>query len=263
MLRVKWLKEIMEEQAPKNLALEYDNVGLLVGDTEKEISKVLVALDLTEAVCDEAIALGASAVVTHHPIIFRAIKKITTEDTLGRRLIKLIKNDIAVYASHTNLDIASGGTNDVLFEKLELCNKKNLEKNELSLGRIGDCNPISLEEFAQKTKKSLGLQAVAVSGDLSRTIKTVGICTGSGSDVKLFASAKSGGCDVFVTGDITYHDAQAALEMGLALIDATHYGTEVIVVETLKNYIQAKANETGNNLEVVASGVNGQVSIIL
>src|SRR5689334_11051717 len=121
--------EALERLAPSSLALEWDNVGLLVGESNRAVNKALIALDATDQVVEEAVTKGADLIITHHPVIFHPVKRVTDQTVLGRRLLKLIKNNISVYSAHTNLDIANGGVNDVLFELLGLRDKEPMEQN--------------------------------------------------------------------------------------------------------------------------------------
>lgn len=254
LLKCGWVTEVMEGYAPPELALEYDNVGLLLGSKDGSLNKLLIALDLDDAVADEAVALGADMVLTHHPIIFKAIKRITDEDSLGRRIIKLLRHNITVYAAHTNLDMAEGGTNDVLAALLGLENLAPLDAERREPGRIGALpRGNTLGGLADLVKERLELPAVGVTGDMSRPVRRVGLCTGAGSGPGLIAVAKARGCDVYITGDVTYHNAQAAAELDIALIDATHYGSEVIIVKTLKNLLEERAAEAGAELKVLES----------
>ncbi|MGL4790591.1 MAG: Nif3-like dinuclear metal center hexameric protein [Anaerotignaceae bacterium] len=250
-MKCKELVEKFEDLAPKSLAQQWDNVGLLVGDSEQEIKKVLVALDATEEVIQEAKALGADAIVTHHPLLFSAIKKITTKTPTGNKIIELVKNNICHIALHTNLDIATGGTNDKLSQIIGLTNIQPL--NESALGRIGELETeITLEEFAKNFKGKLEMDTIRVVGELNKPIKKIGLCTGSGVD--FMADAKEKGADLYITGDLRYHESQKALDMGIALIDATHYASENIIVPTIGNFI-----ESNTDLQVVLSQVDGQV----
>ncbi len=249
------LKEIiaaMERLAPENTAQAWDNVGLLVGERERrDIKTILVALDVTDAVITEAIGLNADLIIAHHPLIFKPVKCITDDTALGRRIINLIYNNIAVYAAHTNLDLADGGTNDILFELLGLT-----EKGRLELGLSGRLSEgVTLSALTRYVKERLGVSQIKYSGDPDAVITRVGICGGSGSGLDYFAEAVSAGCEAYITGDIKFHDAQAALDMGLCLIDVSHYDSEVFVVKRLAEYLGG----VFPNIKVTVSGVDGQV----
>ncbi len=256
---------IMEEYANPALKEDWDNVGLLVGEYSASVNKVLIALDAVEQVVDEAIQIGANMIITHHPIIFKPVKNINDESHLGKKLLKLIKNNICVYCSHTNLDIALGGTNDTLFDRLDLINKETLKKSindsfEYGLGRVGELQKeMTLENFAGFIKEKICANFVNYIGDSTKPIKKVGICTGSSASIDFFMEAKNKGCDVYITGDITYHIAQIALEMDLCLIDATHYYSEDIVTKILENHLKEQLNKKGFLTQVYVSQINAQV----
>jgi len=258
-MKCKELMEILECLAPASLAEEWDNPGLLVGESDAEIKKVLVALDATDEVIDEAVNMGADIIVTHHPMIFGSLKKVNDQTSLGRKVIKLIKNNIAHFAMHTNLDIAFGGVNDELAKVLGL---ENIDVLSVSceqdgvpngLGRYGEIREMTLGIFALMLKEKLGLDAVRIVGDEAKKVSKVGLCTGSG--ISFMGDAVKKGCDVYVTSDIKYHESQKALEDGIALVDATHYGSENIVVSVISKYLEEKCD----GVEVVQSAVNGQV----
>ncbi len=257
---IKEVMDYLETIAPKNLAESWDNVGLLVGDKNKEISKVLLALDVTDEVVDEAIKLNANLIVTHHPLIFKAVKTINTDDFVGNTIIKLIKNDIAVYTLHTNLDSGQGGTNDVLADILEMKNKSVLLPSELDencgLGRYGEIAETTVEnllKFMKNTNKFDYINYSLDNGGIDKQVKKVGLCTGSVMDSLIYKS-KTLGCDVYVTGDVTYHTAQIAKRIGITIIDVGHYCSENIVFESL----ETKLKQEFNNINIETSQVNAQ-----
>lgn len=258
----KTLMEYLEQWAPVTLAESWDNPGLLVGDGEAEVKKVLVALDVTDAVLDEAENLGANWIVTHHPMLFSAMKQITTSTPNGRRILRMAKAGIQHYAMHTNLDIAFGGTNDVLAQVAGLTQVEVLspscEQNgkENGLGRIGMLpKPMAFCDFAEALRKALGLTHINIVGDRNRQVQRVALCTGSGMDFLLDAAHK--GADVYISGDIRFHESQKALDAGICLIDATHYASEVLIVPVIVAYLEQ------HGVPAVASQVNGQVFDVL
>ena len=237
---------LMERIAPKSLAEEWDNVGLLVGSPRQEIKKILVCLDVSEAVIAEAIDIGANLILSHHPLIFRPLKSLRTDTPLGNRLQKLLINDIAAIAAHTNLDTAWGGVNDVLAAKLELTEVKPLDKSATEenpgLGRIGIlAEPMEIDDFAAMVRKNLNADGLRVVKGNSAVIKKVALCSGSGAefiDRAVFRKA-----DAFVTGDVRYHDAQRAAELGLTVLDAGHFATEYPIVDVLAKKLAAELPE--------------------
>ncbi|MCL2852642.1 MAG: Nif3-like dinuclear metal center hexameric protein [Defluviitaleaceae bacterium] len=263
-VRVRDIAAALEELAPSVLKEEWDNVGLLVGDHDAEVRKVLVALDAVDGVVDEALSVGADMIVVHHPIIFAPMKSVTTASALGRRVIKLLRHDISVYAAHTNLDSARGGTNDILFEMLGLRERKALMGCEgaeiVGMGRVGNLSEaMSLADFAEFLRERLGAPYISYGGCGSREVTRVGLCAGSACESAFLRAARAKGCDVYVTGDVKYHKAQEAEELGLSLVDATHYFSEAIVVPMLREYIGRKFGR----IDAVASRFDGQVMKVL
>lgn len=251
--------QMMEKIAPPFLAEPWDNIGLMVGNANGLAQRVLVALDGVESVIDEAADKNCQMIITHHPLIFKPVKNITSDSALGRRIIKLIKNNISLYSAHTNLDIADGGTNSVLADKIGLKNVENLCPEvfeNMALGKIGLLDKaISFEKFIVNVKNALGLDMVTVCGDKNRVIKRVGLCTGAGADFEYIKAAADKGCDAFITGDMGYHDAQNALDLGICIIDAGHYGTEVIVVSELIKRLELLSRENNYEIEFIESEI--------
>ncbi len=247
--------EKLESIAPKEICCSWDNVGIMAGDSLSEIKKAVIALDCSDAVIDEAIEKGANMIITHHPFIFKPVKNLDCSAPLSKKIYKIIKNDILVYSAHTNLDIADYGTNYTLAELIELENVEGLcpmgENN--FMGRVGNLKKeMSFAEFIKFVKAKLGAERFVVNGDMDAVIKKVGLCTGAGSEY--LALAKKMGCDVYITGDVGYHNAQTAEDLEICLIDGTHYLTEVIVVNTLYEILSKEFND----VEFIRSNVNGQ-----
>ena len=223
----------IEELAPTSLACDWDNVGLLVGNGDKQVKRIMVMLDADVHTIDEAIANNVDLIITHHPILLKPINRIT-----DKKLIKLIENGISIYTAHTNLDSTNGGVNDVLAQKLGLDNIGKfplIEDTEL-LGRIGNVAECTLEEFIKTVKTALNCEFVRYIGDKSTIIRKVSVCGGGGAD--FIPLAKTSGCDVYVTGDVKYHQAQVASEIGLCVIDAGHFETENIICSVLADYLK-------------------------
>lgn len=256
---VKNIAEMMEKLAPPMLAESWDNVGLMTGEEHSVINKALIALDAVDKVIDEAIEKDCQMIITHHPLIFKGTKSVTSETPLGRRLIKLIKNNIAVYSAHTNLDIADGGTNSTLADIMGLKNISNLCPpvfENMGLGKIGELEKsIPFSELIERTKKALGLKRLVVCGDKNKTVKNVAVGTGACSDLEYMQRAKELGCDAYITGDVGYHDAQNAVDLDLCLIDAGHYATEVIVADTLKRRLEEISADKGFEIEFIKSEI--------
>ncbi|MDF2548179.1 MAG: Nif3-like dinuclear metal center hexameric protein [Anaerosolibacter sp.] len=359
--KCKTIINLIEGVAPVHLAEPWDNVGLQVGNPDREVHRVMVCLEVTEAVIDEAIEKRVDMIITHHPLIFKAIKSICASDPVGKLLHKLIRHDIILYCAHTNLDTAVGGTNDVLAQALNLEDVIFLKKTyqeifyklvvyvpethielvrasicEAGGGHIGDyryctyqtmgtgtfmplkgSNPYigkenELEKVAeyrletivshknlkvviQKMKEShpyeeaaydvfalnnniesfgmgrmgmlkeriklsllcdelklkLGLGHIKVAGDVNRWIQKVALCTGSGAE--FIYDAHKAGCDCFITGDVKYHDAQYAAQLGIAVIDAGHFETEDFACKIIAQTLREMSKQLNYHIDIVPS----------
>lgn len=346
--------------APRYLAESWDNVGLMVGSPAREIEKILVCLDASELVIERAVAEKVDLIVAHHPLIFKPMKNLRTDLPLGRMLAKLIQHDIAVFAAHTNLDIADGGVNDVLTERLSLedvspltityepplvklavfvpinhaeevrlaigkagagsiggyshCSFQSRGKGYFlpeagaqpfigkvgtlesvdevrletilpeklvgkviramlkahpyeetaydlyplkntgkvaGLGRIGRLRvPMELDAFAMQVKQALGGNHVRIVKGSGRLIRKAALCSGSGAE--FITKAAYAGADVLVTGDVKYHDAQKAVECGIHVIDAGHFGTEMPIAGALAEHLREVNVKEKWNVEIIA-----------
>ena len=239
----KEIMQVIEATYPRSAALDFDNVGLLAGRAEKEVNRVYLALDATDGVIDRAVEAGADMLITHHPLIFSPLKKVTDEDFISRRVVRLIQNDIAYYAMHTNYDVIGMAA---LSEKiLWIKNTQVLDVTmsedgrEEGIGRIGELEkPMTLEECCVYVKHRLKLGSLKVFGDMDQKVSRLAISPGSGRSAVAPAIAK--GADVLVTGDIGHHDGLDAVGQGLAVIDAGHYGTEYIFIDDMKQFLEEK-----------------------
>ena len=215
----------IEEIAPPYMKMDWDNCGLLCGRKDKEVHKILVALDPFRNVIDEAIDLCADLIVTHHPLIFRTPLMAVNEDTeTGRLVLELMEHGIAAINAHTNLDLAPGGVNDVLAQTLGLQNIQIINPIEnYGLLRCGTIAEQPLSAFLTTVKKNLhceGLRYV----DTGKPVRKVAV--GGGSCADEMHEALEAGCDTFVTADVKYNQFRTAFELGLNLIDAGHFHTE-------------------------------------
>ncbi len=226
------IMEVIERTYPKAAAVDWDNVGLLVGRAEKEVKKIYVALDATEEVIDAAIAKGADMLITHHPLIFSPLKQITDEDFIGSRVVKLLQHDISYYAMHTNYDVLKMA--DLSAEMLGLTDTEVLEIT--GIGRVGELSTeMTVQELCELVKAQFGLASVKLFGNPEQTVNCVAISPGSGKHMSELAIAK--GAQVFVTGDIDHHEGLDAMEQGMAIVDAGHYGLEHIFIEDMAKYL--------------------------
>lgn len=234
---VQIVTDAVNRLAPRKLAEEWDNPGLLLGDPSAKVQKVFVCLDVTNENILRAIEVDAQLIVAHHPLIFHAIKNVRFDLPLGKKIFQLIKNDVAVFAAHTNLDSATGGVNDVLAKKIGLIDVKMFGDEEFSLGRLGTLEiPMSAENFARHVKNVLHAENVRLVNAGDFPISKVGLCGGAGAD--FIQKAKFFGAQAFVTGDVKYHEAQAAVENKIHVVDAGHFATEFPIVHELANYLR-------------------------
>lgn len=358
---VKKVIKIMESIAPIHLAESWDNVGLLVGRENKMVENILLALEVTEGVIDEAIEKNVDLIITHHPLIFKPLKKINDKDPIGKMVLRLIENNINLYSAHTNLDSADEGTSYLLANQLMLDNQTVLDKSHSQnyfnvqvyvpsthadqvrstltkngLGEVGDyseCtfntqgkstfkpgnqskpfigNPDELEIVEEtkiegivsesklstlidklikvhpyevpayniiklnntikangigivghkqtsllalndEVKKVLKSDFTRVVGELDKKISRVAIVTGAGSDYIKIASKKA---DVLITGDIKYHEAHLAKQLGLMVIDAGHFETEVFYMDFLKDLLERRFELKSYDIQVSLSSTN-------
>ena len=241
------LVELLEELMPSNLAEDWDNVGLMLGRKGKIVKKILLALDLSKEVVEQAVAQKIDLIITHHPAIFKKLKRVVDNDWQQDLLLTLAENGIAVYSAHTNLDCVSTGVNDVLAKFLKLENTEVLDDSN-GLGRIGVVEETSLMEYAQVVKTALKADYVVV-GDAGKQVHKVAVCGGAGSDLIDLALAK--GADTLVTGDVKYHSAQQAVFSGLNIIDAGHQPTELPVLEKLADRLSLRFVE--RDMDVVVN----------
>lgn len=360
MIKCQVITEAMDKLAPRYLAEDWDNVGLLIGNPAQDIHKILTCLDVTENIIDKAIAENYDMIISHHPFLFRSIKRINTDKPLGKMIQKLLSHNIAVFAAHTNLDTTIGGVNDVLAQKLNLSDLKPLtityreeilklgvnvpidyadkvreaickagagfidnysdcsfqfvgegrftplenstpfigtqNKNEVvneirietvfpakiknrviralfkahpyevpaydiiptqnvyhenGLGRIGKLqNPMNITDFAKMIKQNLPGDTFRLVKGNDKLVQKVALCSGAG--VEFLDKANMQGADTYVTGDVKYHEAQHAQELGINLIDAGHFGTEMPVVETIATYLQNENEKNKWQIEIIA-----------
>lgn len=225
--------------APRELAEEWDNVGLLAGRPEKEIRKVYIALDATDDVIEHAVEVKADLLLTHHPMIFRPMKTVTGDDFTGRRIMELIRHDISYIALHTNYDVACMG--DLAADKLGLKNTEPLcfihedGDSVRGLGKTGFLpSPCTLMECADLVKKAFDIPDVRLYGDEDTLIEKAAILPGSGGSEAVYALEKD--ADVYITGDISHHQGVDSILQGLPVIDAGHYGIEKLFIGHMKGY---------------------------
>ncbi|MDO4942528.1 MAG: Nif3-like dinuclear metal center hexameric protein [Lachnospiraceae bacterium] len=236
------LMDLLEKFAPKEYACSWDNVGLLVGHTDQEIKKVLVALDATSEIVDRAVQEGADMIITHHPMIFSSMKQVNDDGFIGAKILKLIENHISVFAMHTNFDVIgmaalAGECLDFPKDAKPLEITVDLDGKLEGIGRIAKLQKeIKLGEYVQFVKDKLSLEHVLLFGDEDTVIRTVAVSPGSGRSMTELAVQK--GADVIITGDIGHHEGLDALDMGLSVIEAGHYGTEYIFIDYVADFLK-------------------------
>lgn len=242
-MRCTRIMEELEKLAPRACACSWDNPGLLAGRSDKEILKILIALDADDGAVDMAVRENCDLLLTHHPLIFKALKKVSDQDLIGRRILKLIRADISYYAMHTNFDVM--GMADAVAEQLGLEDRKVLSvtyEDEISkegIGRAGILpTPMTLAECAEYVKSRCKIEQVKVYGMPAETIVMAAVCPGSGKGC--IEDAVRLGADVLITGDIDHHEGIDAVEQGLSIIDAGHYGLEKIFVPCMEEYCKKK-----------------------
>lgn len=236
----------LEELSPTAFAESWDNIGLLAGRRDKEVKSIYIALDATDEVVEDAVRQGADMLLTHHPLIFTKLNRIDTDNFIGRRLFKLIQNDICYYAMHTNFDVM--GMADAAADELSLRNRQVLEltyEDDIAkegIGRLGILREqMSLLTCAEFVKKVFKLESVRVWGTGNKIVEKVAIVPGSGGSCIKHALAL--GADVLVTGDIDHHEGIDAVAQGLAIIDAGHYGIEKIFIPYMHDFLQRELPE--------------------
>lgn len=234
--------EMFHQLANPSWAEPWDNSGILVGQKSQKIRTVMVALDPTDDVINQAIKQKVDLLMTHHPLFLKSMKAITDETLEGRKLLKLIQANIALLCGHTNFDQSIKSSSRYIAEGLSLQNivpfGNDSSNNEVGIGVIGHCDETTLEALIGCVQTLLKTTYVHYVGDLNKAIKSVAICSGSG--MSEWSKARVYQPDVYLTGDLKYHDALLAKELGLTLIDATHFATEhnftEIIMKWLKEY---------------------------
>ncbi len=242
MAKVKEIYDLMDQRAPFSLQMDFDNAGLLVGRREQEVERVLVALDVTEEVVREAVDLDVQLILSHHPVIFHPLRRVTDEDPTGRIVRLLVQADCSVICAHTNLDLAEGGVNDALAQRLGLLELSPLcpggtdsAGRPYALGRVGRLpEEMELPAFVAYVKERLGANGVRYA-DGGKKVRTVAV--GGGACGEEMWQALSKGCDTFVTADIKYNLFLDARAQGLNLLDAGHYPTENVVCPVLCRWL--------------------------
>ena len=236
-MKVKDVIAVIEEFAPLSIQEGWDNSGLCVGSPEAEVSSVLFALDCTESLVDEAVECGADMIITHHPLIFSGLKKISPEDQVGAAVIKAIRNGIAIYAAHTNADKVMAGVSGAMAAKLGLVDVEILDEDGegTGLGVVGNlAEPMTAAQMIDLVKDKFALKMLKSSRPSEELISRVAMCGGSGGS--LIGAAKASGAQLYISGDISYHNFFTS--DGFMIMDIGHYESEIDIVDILFSLIK-------------------------
>ena len=255
----------VEELAPRELAASWDNVGLQVGSRDWPVKKVWVALDPLPQVVKAACRAKVDLLITHHPLIFKPLKSIDCMTSAGDIIHSALRHHVAIFSAHTNLDSAAGGVNDSLAQRIGLCNLEVLQKGEhgsaalgekeqlvvQGLGRTGDLpRETTLALLANELKKSLGIESVCIAGDPDLAVSKVALCSGSGAS--LLGDFLASSAQVYVSGDLRYHDARDVETAGRGLIDIGHFASEHLIVEVLAGKLTDMLNRSNADVSIEA-----------
>jgi dinuclear metal center YbgI/SA1388 family protein len=265
MTTVSEIEQALFRLAPKEGAMDWDNVGHLLGDPQQPVEQVLVALDITEAVADEAIEKKCQLIVSHHPVMnckWLPVQTVRDDTPQGHLLLKLLRNGVSAICMHTNLDVAVGGVNDCLAEALELENIQLLGDPE-GLCRQGTLpSEIPLQDFVSQVSKALNCNGVRFA-DAGKPVCRVAV--GGGACGEYEDAAIAAGCDTFVTSDLSYHQFLDAAGKGINLIDAGHFPTEDPVCNQLISFLTAQfpeltVSKSTSHREVIQYYVEGEIN---
>ena len=235
--KVKDVTKVIEEFAPLSIQEKWDNSGLCIGSPDSPATSVLLGLDCTPELVDEAVECGADMIVTHHPLIFSGLKKISPDDMIGKAVFKAIKAGISIYAAHTNADKVIAGVSGAMAAKLGLKDVEILsdEGEGTGLGVVGNLpEPLTVEQAVELVKNSFSLSALRASRPLEGKIERVAMCGGSGGS--LIAAAKAAGAQLYLSGDISYHNFFTSDDF--MLMDIGHYESEIEIVDILFSLIK-------------------------
>lgn len=255
-MKVSELAKIVDDIAPYRLAENWDNVGLQIGNPDREVTRILVALEVTPAVIDEAISADVQAIITHHPLIFVPLRTVIESSPVARMSAELIRAEIALIVSHTNLDSVEHGTNGEIADRLGIVDREFLIPSDVDpgagLGIIGEMREsVSLNRFCDIVKTAFAVSNIGVVGDDSRLIRRVAICSGSGGEV--LRSPKIALADVLVTGEMNHHQCAEARDLGIAVVLVGHHASEVIVCPRMARLIEERAAREGMKIQAKVS----------
>jgi len=261
--QIKDIIRIMEKLAPPERAESWDNVGLLVGSSTAPVRRIMVTLDVTAEGIRDAERKQTDLIISHHPVLFRPVSAINDSTAEGSLLLQLLYSGIAVYSAHTNFDKAAGGTDDTLAELLglqDVCpltgSGNGFDPDRPGFGRIGKLSERqSLEHYLGKVRSALGAGKADYIGNPEKEIHTVASCAGAGGD--FIQQARQAGADLFITGEVKYHEALPTLDGDMALATFGHYATERPAMNRLIQHLQNSINALQYNVEVIPSSDYG------
>lgn len=233
-MKVNDIFNFLNNLCPTDTACDFDNVGILVGDPENEVKKVLIALDCNNDTLNEALKIGCDLIVTHHPVIFSPLKKVLS----GSIVYELIKNNISVISMHTNLDIAENGVSEELCKVLGIDEISSFAASDGFILKSGSMSPVSADILANRIKEKLGGNIKYIDG--GRPINNILVCSGSGGE--FIFDAINSGFDAYISSEIKHHQFLAAADNNISVFDAGHYNTEDIIVEPLKKLMSNEFN---------------------
>lgn len=250
---------LMERLAPTGMAESWDNVGMQIGDPSAPVQRIWVTLDPLPEVVERACRQQVDLLITHHPLLFKPLSRIDFSTPTGRIIQLAALHRLSIFAAHTNLDSVEGGVNDRLAAGLELQDVAVLaepvsENGNAGIGRIGTLRaPCTLKDLALRLKSALHLPVVKVSGPDHLAVRRVALCTGSGGG--LISHFLASNAEVFLSGDLKYHDAREVESRGRGLIDIGHFASEHIITGDLARRLQAAADQAGTDVSVEAPAI--------
>ena len=262
MTTVKDIWRLLDSMAPFNIAEKWDNCGLQAGSIDWDVNGIMIGLDVSQPLIDAAAEKGADLVLTHHPMTLQPLRQFDFTTPVGSLIYTCAVNHISIISLHTNLDKAWGGLNDYFAHKIGLrdigvlspdeplskVSSSNLESS-LGIGRVGSLtDALSAGEFAKTLKKVLGISNMRVTGDLNQFVQRIAICTGSGGG--LIQDAVASGADVFITGDMKYHEARDVEQTGCVLMDVGHFASEHMSIDLLAEGLASALKNTGFSIDI-------------
>lgn len=248
MVKLTEITTLIESKFPPEYAEDFDNIGLLVGRCDREVSKVIICLDANKNVVREAIEKGAQLIITHHPVIFNPIKSVNDNTDAGEMLVSAIENGISIYSAHTNLDSAPNGLTDTVCQMLDLSLFSNLEGN---LGRLCKTEKgTTAKSLCERIKKEFGIEKLFSTFEKDKKINTVAVCNGGGGG-ELVDIAQTLGADVYISGDLKHHEMSALkISDKTDFIEMRHFDSEKIAPYIIKEVL---LKAFGKELELIVS----------